>query len=66
MFVPIPPLLATRWLCSQMASKSIDGPKEMRLMTLDFSKAFLYGNMEREVYVELPDEDGRKDGGANI
>ena len=29
-------------------------------MTLDFSKAFLYGDMEREVYVELPDEDSRK------
>ena len=29
-------------------------------MTLDFSKAFLYGDMEREVYIELPDEDPRK------
>ena len=30
------------------------------LMTLDFSKAFLYGDMMREVFIELPDEDPRK------
>ena len=34
----------------------------LTLMTLDFSKAFLYGNVEREVYIELPDEDARKYG----
>lgn len=32
-------------------------------MTIDFSKAFLYGNMKREVFIELPDEDGRKSSG---
>ena len=31
-------------------------------MTLDVSKAFLYGLMEREAFVELPDEDSRKHG----
>ena len=29
-------------------------------MTIDFSKAFLYGDMKRQVYIELPDEDSRK------
>ena len=29
-------------------------------MIIDFSKAFLYGNTNREVYIELSDEDGRK------
>ena len=28
-------------------------------MALDFSKAFLYGNMKREVYIQLPEEDPR-------
>ena len=57
MFAPTPPLLASRWLCSKMASQSRAGPKEGRLMALDFSKAFLYGNVSREVYIELPEED---------
>ena len=35
-------------------------------MALDFSKAFLYGLVDREVYIELPEEDGRRNGGANI
>ena len=37
-----------------------------RLMSIDFTKAFLYGEMEREVYIELPNEDGRKQGGSNV
>ena len=35
-------------------------------MALDFSKAFLYGDMEREVFIELPDDDVRKSGGAFV
>ena len=35
-------------------------------MTLDFSKAFLYGNVERDVYIELPDEDPHKCSSANV
>ena len=66
MFAPTPPLLASRWLCSKMASQSRMGLKDGRLMALDFSKAFLYGDVSREIYIELPDEDGRKEAGANI
>ena len=29
-------------------------------MVLDFKRAFLYADCERELYVELPDEDDRK------
>ena len=43
-----------------MASQGTDGLGELRLMALDFSKVFLYGNMQREVYVELPEEDSRR------
>ena len=35
-------------------------------MSIDFTKAFLYGEMEREVVIELPYEDGRKNGGVSI
>ena len=62
MFAPTPPLLASRWLVSRMASCSRGGPKDQRLMTIDFSKAFLYGDVDRATYIELPEEDGRKDG----
>ena len=49
-----------------MASNGPLGPGTRRLMTVDFSKAFLYGDVGREVYIELPDEDGRKCSGANV
>ena len=60
MFAPTPPLAASRWLCSCMASESSHGLGRLRLMALDFSKAFLYGDMKREVYINLPAEDPRK------
>ena len=60
LFAATPPLLVSRWLCSKVASQGGSGFGPLTVMTLDFSKAFLYGNMEREVFVELPDEDSRK------
>ena len=68
MFAPTPPLQALRWLVpvSLMCSQGYNGPGSMRLMGLDFSKAFLYGGMEREVFIDLPDEDARKQGGAFV
>ena len=35
-------------------------------MAIDFTKAFLYGVMEREVYIELPNEDARKHDGDMV
>ena len=63
MFAATPPLLASRWLVSLVASQGAYGLGPTRLMALDFSKAFLYGNMKREVYIELPNEDARKGDG---
>ena len=60
LYAATPPLMAARWLCSRVASQGASGMGPLTLMTLDVSKAFLYGNVEREVFIELPDEDGRK------
>ena len=60
MFAATPPLVASRYLVSRVASQGVGGLGELRLMALDFSKAFLYGDTQREVYIELPDEDARK------
>ena len=60
MFAPTPPLMASRWLVSRMASQGLSGPGNMHLMGLEFSKAFLYGDMERQVFIDLPHEDARK------
>ena len=53
MFAPTPPLLASRWLCSKMASQSKTGLLDGRLMVLDFSKAFLYGDVDRGIYIYI-------------
>ena len=60
MSAPTPPLVATRWLCSCAARQGAGGLGPKTLMAIDFSKAFLYGDMKRQVYIELPDEDSRK------
>ena len=37
-----------------------------RVMLLDFKRAFLYGACERELYIELPEDDPKKQGGRNV
>ena len=56
----------SRWLVSMAASQGPSGPGRRQLMALDFSKAFLYGDVQREIYIELPDEDGRKQAGDSV
>ena len=51
---------------SGAASQGKHGPGEERVMLLDFKKAFLYADIERELYIELPDDDDRKRGGAFV
>ena len=63
MFAPTPPLGATRFLLSGVASRSRSGPGVYRAMLLDFKRAFLYGDCERELYIELPSEDLRRQDG---
>ena len=60
MFSPTPPLLASKWLVSLAASQGLQGLGDCRILSLDFTKAFLYGDVERDVFIELPDEDFRK------
>ena len=67
MFAPTPPLGATRLLLSGLASRGGGGgPGTFRAMLLDFKRAFLYGEAERELYVELPEDDCRRDGGRCV
>ena len=66
LFAPTPPLAATRWLTSGAASRGRQGPGSWRLVLLDFKKAFLYADIEREPYIELPQDDERRAGGQNV
>ena len=66
MFAPTPPLGATRLLFSGVASRGRSGPGTHRAMLLDFKRAFLYGDCERELYIELPEEDHRREDGKCV
>ena len=57
LFAPTPPLGATRYLLSAPASRGVHGPGSHRAMLLDFKRAFLYGDREREMYIKVPVED---------
>ena len=57
LFAPTPPLGATRYLMSALASRGIRGTGSHRAMFLDFKRAFLYGDCERDVYIKVPSED---------
>ena len=35
-------------------------------MLLDFKKAFLYADIDRELYIELPEDDVDRCGGSNV
>ena len=69
-YAPTPPLLAMRWLLSEASSQGVRGPSEdaraVRAMVLDFKRAFLYGDVERELYIEVPGEDERSQGGRMV
>jgi len=62
LFAATPPLMATKYLLSDLASKGKQ-PGEFRLMVLDIKRAFLYGEISDKIYVELPDEDPKKEQG---
>ena len=57
LFAATPPLSATRSLLSLAASKGRSQWKADRIMVVDVKKAFLYGKIDRTVFVELPKED---------
>jgi len=60
LFAATPPLAATKMLLSDIASKSHNGPGDCRVMVLDIKRAFLYGEIQEEIYIELPQEDEHK------
>ena len=63
LFAATPPLGAARALLSIAASQGRWRPGHYQVMLLDVKKAFLYGLLQRRVYIELPFEDpGRDDG----
>ena len=51
MFAPTTLLPASRWLVSLMASQGVHGPGQKHLMAVDFSKVFLYGDMQHRVFI---------------
>jgi hypothetical protein len=59
-FAGTPPLMASRVVLSDTASRSKTGSTSRRLAILDVKRAFLHGLMEEEVFIELPDEDAMK------
>ena len=67
LFAGKPPLSAVRYLISELASISKGGPGDHRLMAVDVKRAFLYGDIEDNIYIyiyiELPDEDPCKNKG---
>ena len=63
LYAPTPPLAAARLLLSLCASKGRRGMGSWRILLLDVKKAFLYGKISRNVYIELPQEDPMSEGG---
>ena len=60
LFAGTPPLAATKMLLSDVASRGRAGPGHRKVMVLDIKRAFLHGDIEEEIYIELPPEDPRR------
>ena len=56
-FAATPPLFATKVVISDAASRGDYGKGNRVLLILDVKRAFLYGDIEDKVYIELPPED---------
>ena len=63
LFAGTPPLFAMRVLLSSVASQ----PRGKRdaVMILDVKRAFFYGDMKRDFFIELRQEDQRRKKGSN-
>ena len=59
LFAGTPPLTALRLLLSEAASRGTAKSKRIKFKSIGIKKAFLYGVMERPLYIDLPDEDPR-------
>ena len=49
-----------------LAASQNGGPGQFQVMLLDVKKAFLYGNIQRRVYIELPSEAKERGGGDMV
>ena len=56
LFAGTPPLAALRLLLSEACSRGAKS-RRVRFKVIDVKKAFLYGKMDRTLYIELPPED---------
>ena len=65
LYAATPPLAATRLLISKAASTR-PGRAPKQLMSLDVKRAFLHGLARRRIYVRLPWEDPRSEGGTKL
>ena len=61
-FAATPPLMASRFVVSDTASRGNEENTSRRIAIFDVKRAFLHGLME-EIYIELPDEDDMKQKG---
>ena len=64
-FAATPPLMATRFVVSDTASRGKDGNTTRRFAVLDVTRAVLIPDIEEEIFIELPDEDPMKKGGTS-
>ena len=62
-FAATPPLAATKLILSDVASQGRHGPGRKKIMIIDVKRAFLYGDITEDVFIELPDEDPMKQKG---
>jgi hypothetical protein len=63
LFSSMPPLECVKILCSTfMSMKNSARGKSLKLATFDISRAHFYGTAEREIYVEITDEEKREVG----
>ena len=62
-FAATPPLMASRFVVSDNASRGKEGNTSRRIAIFDVKRAFLHGLMEEEIYIVLPDEDDMKQKG---
>ena len=62
-FAATPPLMASKYVISNTASRGRSGMTSIRISVMDVKRAFLYGSIEEEIYIELPEEDEMKQKG---
>jgi hypothetical protein len=57
LFAGTPPLSALKFLLSSLCSNGVHGTGGLKFMVLDIKRAFLYGDIEENIYINLPTED---------